>query len=298
MIPLNAVGEGLGYMLAMRDRYAIAAAAPIVNALFGSALLVLWPEGGLLNLALGTVIGLALQVTICLVGLARTKFYLFGSLPARDELRQEWREMARLSAWIFPGVIFANMTATLPITLIAAYGEGAVSAFGYAWRFHQFAIHLLVMAVSPVLLSHISNLVAIGDEDRLRRLLGKGLWFSLITGVSVAVVVGFFGQSILSVIFQGRFDDIAASRVSGYWLWLSIALAPALLGNIYAKVWQARGMAGLMSLLAGFGLIMFFITIQLFSSVLESHSIPAAVGASSLAVTIAGWTLAWRPAQK
>lgn len=298
LIPLNAVGDGLGYLLAMRDRYPIAAAAPIANALFGSTLLALWPEGGLLNLALGTVIGLALQVTICLVGLARSKFSLFGSLPARDELRQEWREMSRLSAWIFPGIIFANMTATLPLALIAAYGEGAVSAFGYAWRFHQYAIQLLVMAVSPVLLAHIANLVASGDEVRLRRLLGKGLWFSLITGVSAALVVGFFGQSILSVIFQGRFDAIAASRVSGYWLWLSIALAPALLGNIYAKVWQARGMAGLMSLLAGFGLIVFFLTTQLFASVFGSHSIAVAVGASSLAVTLAGWTSAWRPAKK
>lgn len=298
LIPLNAVGDGLGYLLAVRDRYLIAAAAPIVNALFGSALLALWPEGGLLNLALGTVIGLALQVTICLVGLAKTEFHLFGSLPARDELRHEWREMVRLSAWIFPGVIFANLTSTLPVTLIAAYGEGAVSAFGYAWRFHQITIQLLVMAVSPVLLSHIANLVARGNENRLRRLLGKALFFSLIAGVTVAVIVGFFGQTILSDVFYGKFDDIAASRVSEYWLWLSMALAPTLLGSIYAKVWQARGMAGLISILAGFGLMVFFLTFQLLSGVLESNSIAAAVGVSSLAVTLAGWVFAWSPIKR
>jgi len=298
LIPLNAVGDGLAYLLAMRDHYPIAAAAPIVNALFGSALLALWPEGGLLNLALGTVIGLALQVTICLVGLVSTKFHLLGSLPASDELSQEWLAMARLSAWIFPGVIFSNLSATLPIALIADYGEGAVSAFGYAWRFHQFAIQLLVMAVSPVLLSHIANLVASGDEDRLRRLLLNGIWFSLITGMSAAVVVGFFGQSILAVMFQGRFDAVAASRVSEHWLWLSISLVPALLGSIYAKVWQARGLAWIMSLLAGFGLVVFLMVFQLLSGVLESHSIAAAVGASSLAVTLAGWTFAWRPVKK
>lgn len=298
LIPLNAVGDGLGYLLALRDRYPIAAAAPLANALFGSALLALWPEGGLLNLTLGTVMGLALQVAICLIGLTRANLQIFGPLPARDEFIQEWREMARLSAWIFPGIIFANLTATLPVTLIASYGEGAISAFGYAWRFHQFAIQLLVMAVSPVLLSHIANLVAIGQEDRLRRLLARGIWFSLLTGSVVTVIVWFLGRSILSVIFQGRFDDVAAAQVCGHWLWLSIGLAPALLGNIYAKVWQARGRAGLMSLLAGLGLIVFLLAFQMLEGVLESHSVAASVGCSSVAVTLAGWRFAWRPAHE
>lgn len=298
LIPLNAIGDGLGYLLALRDRYPIAAAATIANALIGSALLALWPEGGLLNLALGTVIGLALQVAICLIGLTRAKFHIFGSLPARDELGHEWREMARLSAWIFPGIIFANLTATLPTVLIASYGEGAVSAFGYAWRFHQYAIQLLVMSASPVLLSHIATLVAIGDEPKVRRLLVMGFGFALITGVLVTLVVGIWGQSILAVIFQGRFDDVAAAQVSGHWLWLSVALAPALLGNICAKVWQARGLAGLMSLLAGFGLIMFLLAHQFLEGLLESHSVAASVGLSSLAVTLVGWNFAWRPAQK
>lgn len=298
LIPLNAVGDGLGYLLAMRDRYPIAAAAPIANALFGSALLALWPQGGIINLALGTVIGLALQVTICLIGLAKSKFRIFGSLPARQEFNQEWREMARLIAWILPGVIFANLTATLPIALIAAYGEGSVSAFGYAWRFHQFAIQLLVMAVSPVLLSHIANLVATGDEFRLRRLLNVGIWFSFITGVLAILIVGLIGQPFLTAIFQGRFDGAAASQVSEYWLWLSISLAPTLLGSIYAKVWQARGRAGIMSLLAGFGLFVFLIAFQLLSNLLGSHSVAAAIGISSMSVTLAGWSLAWRSGHK
>lgn len=297
LIPLNAVGDGLSYLLAMRDRYPVAAAAPIVNALFGAALLALWPEGGLLNLALGTVVGLALQVAICLAGLVKTKFHLFGPLPARNELRQEWQEMVRLSAWILPGIVFANIASTLPTVLIAAYGEGHVSAFGYAWSLHQYTIQLLVMAVSPVLLAHFANLVASGDEDGLRRLLVKGLWFSLITGVSAVLVVGCFGQSILSVIFQGRFDDIAASQVSGHWFWLSVGLAPAVLKVIYTKVWQARGLAWRVSLLNGLGLIVLFLTAQLFASTLGPHSIAVAVGALYLAVILAGWNLAWRPAK-
>lgn len=295
LIPLNAVGDGLAYLLAMRDLYPIAAAAPIANALFGSALLAFWPEAGLLNLALGTVIGLALQVLICMVGLARTKFHFLGSLPDRHEMSQEWREMSRLSAWILPGVIFANLTASLPIALVATHGEGAASAFGYAWRFHQFSIQLLIMAAAPVLLAHIANMVAIGNEDAVRRLLIKGIWVSLAIGIVSIVAVAIFGQQILSMIFSGRFDDAAAEQVSRHWLWLAYALAPALIGSICAKVWQARGRAGLMSILAGFGLVVFFLANQVLSDVLGSYAVAAAIGISSLAVTFAGWRSAWRP---
>lgn len=298
LIPLNAVGDGLGYMLAMRDRYPIAAAAPVVNAVFGSALLALWPEGGLLNLALGTVIGLALQVTICLVGLARTKFYLFGSLPVRDELRQEWREMARLSAWIFPGVIFANMTSTLPVALIAAYGEGAVSAFGYAWRFHQFAIQLLIMAASPVLIARFAQLVASGNEVQIQSLLKKAIWFSSCVGILSIITVALIGEPLLRLLFGGRFDETAARNVSEYWMLLTIALGPAILGNIYSKIWQARARPGFMTLLAGLGFGVFYFSAMVLSDWLGTNSVPIAIGLSGLAVIIFGWKTAWSPSKE
>lgn len=294
LIPLNIFSDGLGYLLAMRDRYPIAAGAPIANTLFGSALLVLWPAGGLLNLALGTVIGVVLQVGICLIGLSRTGFYIFGALPARDEMHQEWREMINLSAWIFPGVIFANLTATLPIILIAAYGEGVVSAFSYAWKFHQFAIQLLIMAASPILLAHIANLVALGNEIEIRRLLMKSLWFSLGVGSLAVAIVAMFGGQLLVLVFGGKFDAVTANQVSGYWLWLTYALAPALLGNVCAKVWQARGRAGLISSLAGFGLVVFLLINQMLSDALGSYAVVAAIGVSSLAIVLVGWHAAWK----
>lgn len=294
LIPLNVFSDSLGYLLAMRDRYPIAAGAPIANALFGSALLVLWPAGGLLNLALGTVIGVVLQVGICLIGLARTGFNVFGALPARVEMHQEWREMINLSAWILPGVIFANLTATLPIILIAAHGEGVVSAFSYAWKFHQFAIQLLIMAASPILLAHIANLVALGNEGEVRRLLIKSLWFSLGIGSLAVAVVAMFGEQLLVFIFRGKFDAVTANQVSGYWLWLTYALAPALLGNVCAKVWQARGRAGLISSLAGFGLAVFLLINQVLSDALDSYAVVVAIGVSSLAIVLVGWHAAWK----
>lgn len=298
LIPLNAVGDGLGYLLAMRDRYPIAAAAPIANALFGSALLALWPQGGIINLALGTVIGLALQVTICLVGLAKSKFHIFGSLPAREEFNQEWREMARLSTWILPGVIFANLTATLPIALIAAYGEGSVSAFSYAWRFHQFAIQFLIMAASPMLIARFAQLVASRNEVQIQDLLKKAIWFSAGIGVLSITAVALIGEPLLRLLFGGRFDETAAHNVWEYWMLLTIALGPALLGNIYSKVWQARARPGFMTVLAGFGFGVFYLSAMTLSDGFGSNSVPIAIGLSGLAVMIFGWKTAWCPSTR
>ena len=293
LIPLNAVGDCLGYLLAMRQRYPAAAAAPIANAAFGTFLLAVWPEGGLLNLAIGTAGGLVLQVAICAAALRRTGFALFGALPARREAAGEWREMIRIAAWIVPGVAFANLTATLPTVFVAAHGEGAVSAFGYAWRFHQFAIQLLIMAASPVLLAHFSGLVAAGDEGALRRLLRKSVLFSAALGLFAVAAVAFAGGPALQVVFGGRFDAAAASRVAEHWFWLSLGLGPALLGSILAKVWQARGRAGLMTGLAGLGLATFLLSQHLLAGLLGPFAVPAAIGVSSLAVLLAGWQSAW-----
>ncbi len=298
LVPLNAIGDGMGYLLAMRDRYPIAAAAPIANALLGAGLLAAWPEGGLVNLALGTVAGAAVQVAICAWALQHSGFTLFASVPSLGKFAGEWREMLRLSAWITPGVVFSNLSATLPTVLIASYGEGAISAFGYAWRFHQFAILLLVMAASPVLLASFAQLVAQGDETALRVLLRKALWLSLGIGLFGLVVVFFLGETLLRLIFGGRFDAASAHQVAAHWVWLSVALGPALLGNVFAKVWQARRQVRLISVLAGIGLVGFLALHAILSPWLAVYSVAAAVGLASIIVPLAGWRAAWGNGQQ
>lgn len=293
LVPVNAVGDGLGYLLAMRGRYPVAAAAPIANALLGAGLLVAWPDGGLLNLALGTVAGLVLQVTICAWALSRTGFRLFFASTSLTGLGQEWQEMMRLSAWIFPGVVFSNLSATLPTVLIASYGEGAVSAFGYAWRLHQYAIQLVVMASSPILLARFAQLVASGDEAALRALLRKAVWSSFVIGLVSLIFVSWIGEALLRLVFSGRFDADSAAQVGGQWLWLTLALGPAVLGNVFAKVWQARRLARLLSVLSGLGLASFLALYAALAPSLTVYSVAAAVGIASFIVPATGWRFAW-----
>jgi peptidoglycan biosynthesis protein MviN/MurJ (putative lipid II flippase) len=293
LIPLNAIGDGLGYMLAFRNRYQWAAAAPIANALFSAALLFAWPEGRLLNLALGTVLGVALQIAVTTWALSQAGFRPFARAGSFAAHSQSWRSMMRLSGWVLPGVLLSNLTSALPTVLIAAYGVGAVSAFGYAWRLHTVAVQLLVMASGPVLLAEFANLVARGEHERVRGVLRHAVGLSAAVGVAAVAGVVFLGELFLTVLFSGRFDHDAAQAVTLQWRWLAIALGPALLGNVFAKLWQASGRAQLLTVLSASAFAVFLLSVYLLRPSLGAQAVSAAVAVSAASVVTFGWRSAW-----
>ena len=117
---------------------------------------------------------------------------------------------------------------SLPPLWAAKYGEGAVSAFGYAYRLHSAALQLLVIACSTLILARFSDLVARNDTEALRRILTKAGMLSLVIGGGGVLMVWGLGAISLEWIFGGRFDDSAAVRVSSHWLLLTISLPFAL----------------------------------------------------------------------
>lgn len=288
LIALNMLGDCAGYLLAMRSRFSIAAAAPIVNGLLGGALLALWPEGGLLNLVLGTLIGLIAQVAICLLGLAHLRFSFFGLIPAWTELKRLFFDIAKLGGWIMPGVVFTSLIVSLPPLWITSFGEGAVSAFGYAYRLHSSAIQLLIMASSTVILANFSDLIAKNDIASIRQILRHARMISLIIGVASTILVGIAAVPVLEAIFWGRFDSQAASRVATHWIWLTVGLGFAILGNVYAKLWQSQGRPHLMSIFAGCAVVVLCISYWLLRIHLSEYALAAALSISSMTVALLG----------
>ncbi|MDZ4281978.1 MAG: lipid II flippase MurJ [Hydrogenophaga sp.] len=288
LVALNMLGDCAGYLLAMRGRFAIAAGAPIVNGMVGGLLLATWPEGGLLNLVLGTLLGLLAQVGICLYGLSKTGFIVFGTVAKWQQASRLMYDIARLGGWVLPGVIFSNLIVSLPPIWMTAYGEGAVSAFGYAYRLHSSAVQLLIMASSTVILANFSDLVAQKNESAIRRLLYKAGWISLLLGLISTVAVWLLGDVILEHLFAGRFDAAAATRVATHWLWLTAGLGFAILGNVFAKLWQARAKPKLMSIFAFLSLLTMATTFWLIRNLLGEFALGAALSVSSITVVFLG----------
>lgn len=288
LVALNMVGDCVGYLLAMRNRFSIAAAAPIANGIVGGLLLASWPQGGLTNLVLGTVLGLAVQVGICLWGLRSTGLHLSGPFPTVERMRSLTSEMLLLGAWILPGVILSNLTVSLPPIWVASFGEGANSAFGYAYRLHSSVVQLLVMASSPVILAHFADLIASNEIAAVRAILGKAAAASAILGLLGVVLVGLFGAPVLGLIFGGRFDAEAASRVAHHWWWMTTGLAFLILGNVFAKLWQSQRRPKQISIMAGAGLIVLIATFYLLKGQLLEYSVAAAMSASAVAIVVLG----------
>lgn len=287
-VAMNFVGDSCGFLLAMRDRFAIAAGAPMVNGLLGACMLAVWPEGGLTNLIAGTVLGLGLQVSLCLWGLKTTGFSLVGSLPALDDVKRQWMEMLRLGQWILPGVVFSNMVVALPMVWVAKYGEGAVSAFGYAYRLHSSALQFLVMASSTVILARFSDLVAQNKIHAIRNILIKSTLISMAVGVVGTLLVFTIGASLLHELLGGRFDMDAATHVTKHWILLTVGIAFAMIGTVFAKLWQAQKKPQLISIMAATGLMVFTLTYMSLNGLMGEYSISLAVSASALAVVVIG----------
>jgi len=288
LVMLNLIGDSCGYLLAMRNRFAIAAAAPIANGVLGASLLAVWPEGGLLNLVTGTVLGLTLQVCICLWGLKFTGFTFFGDLPVWKNTKELWQEMLSLGGWILPGVVVSNFVVSLPPLWAAKYGEGAVSAFGYAYRLHSSALQLLVIACSTVILARFSNLVARNELRAVRGILVKAGLFSFTIGGLGVLAVWQFGAACLEFLFGGRFDSAAAVRVADHWLLLTVGLPFAMLGNIFAKLWQAQKRPQLISVMASVSLLTLVAVYYLTNGYLNEFSLAVAISMAGLSVFVGG----------
>lgn len=290
LVALNMVGDCVGYLLAMRSRYSIAAAAPIASGIIGGLLLASWPQGGLANLVVGTLLGLAVQVSICLWGLKATGLRLMGQLLPFAQVRTFGWEMLSLGFWILPGVILSNLAVSLPPIWVASFGEGANSAFGYAYRLHSSIVQLLVMASSPVILAHFAELVANNELSSVRSILVKSAAASAILGILGIVLVGGLGATVLSVIFGGRFDAEAATRVANHWWWMTTGLAFVILGNVFAKLWQSQRRPRRISFVAAAGLVALVAAFFCLREVLLEFSVAAAMSVSALATVVLGVT--------
>lgn len=288
MVALNLIGDCTGFLLAMRNRFVIAAGAPVMNGILGALLLAAWPSGRLLNLVIGTVLGLTLQVAICVWGLHRSGFRFIGALPKWAHAKELWSEVVSLGAWILPGVVFSNLIASLPPVWVAKFGEGAVSAFGYGYRLHTSAVQLIVMASSTVILARLSDLIAQRDDAAVRSIFKQAALFSAALGIIAVIAVWSIGSLTLQWVFGGRFDALAAHRVSEHWLWLTAGLPFTIMGNVLAKLWQAQGKPLLMTLMASGTLVSVLIFFSVLQPWMGEYAVSGALTAGAIVTLVAG----------
>jgi len=243
-----------GYILAMRDRFWIAAGAPIANGLFGATLLLAWPQGGLINLVLGTLIGAILQMLLCFAGLRSVGLSVRGALWPMAAIRRAIAQMGSLGAWILPGVVFSNLIVALPPIWISAYSVGAVSAYGYAYRLHSATLQLLILTGSTVVLAHFANMVVQRDRSGILRVLFVFAAFATGAGLLGLACLAIVGEPFLELLFGSSIRTEEVQLLLQNWWWLTLGLPFAVFGTVLAKLWQAQARPYLLSCASGFAL--------------------------------------------
>ena len=237
-LPLTVVSDYMGLVLNCHNRFAAAAAAPVLNAIVSAGALWLWPTRDMDALVMSLLLGGAVQLGSLLLAMRRAHLgFVWEILRFSDDVKAT----LKLALPIMPAVVFSNGTAMIIQMTCARLGEGAVAIYGYASRLHGAATQVLIIGISTVLLPRFAALLARNESNEIVRLLWRIGRASLMVCVFVAAGVWVLGTPVvLTLLGRGHFDHALGERVGQAWLLLTLSLFPFGLATFFAKLYQAK----------------------------------------------------------
>ncbi len=196
----------------------------------------------LYGFAVAVLFGGAAQILIQLPKLRRKGFRPSWNIGLRWQMgKLAFADSAVRRVWMLmiPGVIAAGITQTNIFinTAFALYlPGGAVTALSSAFHLWQLPVALFGVAVGMVVLPTVSRMtLTSGGQTDIPEHLARAMRFVAFFAVPSAVLLGLWGEEIVSIFFQrGRFDA-AASALTGQVL---AAYSLGLLGYAGMKVLQ------------------------------------------------------------
>lgn len=227
MVSLAALAMG---MLNARNVFGMPAMASSffnIGSILGGVLLGYWldPNFGarsLTGLAIGTLIGGALQLAVQLPSLRRLGYRFQPDFDWRDE------GIRAILALMVPSVIAASTT--LVNVLINSYfasrlGNGPIFWLQIAFRLMQLPLGLFGVALGTVTLPLLSRLVVAGNMDGFRSELSRGMRLAFLLTIPSTVGLMMLAEPIISVLYQhGRFDAFQAEQAAGALRFYAIGL--------------------------------------------------------------------------
>jgi putative peptidoglycan lipid II flippase len=177
----------------------------------------------LIGLALGTLIGGALQLLVQLPSVGRLGYRFHPDFQWRDE------GVSAILALMGPSVIAASTTQfnVLVNSMFASkLGDGPIFWLSIAFRLMQLPLGLFGVALGTVTLPLLSRLVVAGQIDAFRAELSRGMRLALLLTVPSTIGLVMLAEPIISVLYQhGRFDAYQASQAAGALRFYAIGLA-------------------------------------------------------------------------
>jgi putative peptidoglycan lipid II flippase len=180
-------------------------------------------QRALIGLAIGTLLGGALQFAVQLPSLARLGFRYHPDFHWRDP------GVSAILRLMGPSVIAASTTQfnVLVNSMFAStLGDGAIFWLAIAFRLMQLPLGLFGVALGTVTLPLLSRLVVSGHMEGFRAELARALRLMFLLTVPSTIGLMLLADPIISVLYQhGKFDAHEAAEAGGALRFYAIGLA-------------------------------------------------------------------------
>jgi putative peptidoglycan lipid II flippase len=230
-----------GGLLNTLDRFAAAAATPVLLNLFLIAALLLMTT---LHWTGGTVLAWALTAS----GIAQFFWLMASCARAEVRLRLRWPRLTpqvrRTLAIMGPGVLGAGVTQLnllISTALASLLPEGSVSYLYYADRLNQLPLGVVGIAVATAILPPLSRQVRAEDTEGAIATQNRGLELALLLTLPAATALAILALPILATLFvRGAFGPREAAATAPALIAYAIGLPAFVLVKVLAPAFFAR----------------------------------------------------------
>jgi peptidoglycan biosynthesis protein MviN/MurJ (putative lipid II flippase) len=141
------------------------------------------------------------------------------------------------------GAAFLTGTNVLVDQSVAStVGAGNVAVLGYASRIIGVVLQVGIFAVSSVLLSHFSHLVATRDRTALHKAVRQQSLVAGGVGLAVTIALVLLSHPLVRLVFQrGQFSAADAELVGAVQSLYALQLVPHMMGIVWVRFLSAAG---------------------------------------------------------
>jgi len=177
----------------------------------------------LVGLAIGTLIGGALQLAVQLPSLAKLGYVFRADFSWRDD---GVKKILRLMG---PAVIAASsvqLNVMINSMFASTLGDGPIFWLAIAFRLMQLPLGVFGVALATVTLPVLSRIVASGDRVKFRSELARGLRLAFLLTIPATIGLIILAEPIISVLYQhGKFNAYQTMQAAAALRFYAIGLA-------------------------------------------------------------------------
>lgn len=185
-------------------------------------LLPFWGVPAIVGMAIGTLLGGALQLAVQLPDLWRVGYRPAWVLDCRDE------GLRRIFWLMTPAIIGLSATQInifINTFFASSCAEGSVAWLNYAFRLLQFPIGVFGVAVSIAAMPVLARYGAAQDREGLRHAFTSALVLALMITIPAAVGLAVLAEPVIALIFEhGRFTAFDTAQTAAALVYYTLGL--------------------------------------------------------------------------